>query len=87
LSIDNGIEGKSVLHASKTVKAMEKPDFIKSAHDPFSADIKKSNAIPPVGCYRPKFSQQEPRIIGKTYGKEAQWGNLGKDQAKRINKA
>ena len=80
MSIDNGIgEGKNVLHGSKTVKGLEKTDLINIAHDPFKVDIKKSNAIPPVGCYRPKYSQQESRIIGKTYGKETQWGNLGKD--------
>lgn len=56
LSIENGLECKNVLNTSKTVKSMEKSDLIAVAHDPFKYDIKKSNAIPPVGCYRPKYS-------------------------------
>ena len=61
--------------------------FVKSAHNPFGPNIKRSAQVPPVGCYRPKYSQQEKRILGPKYGSRSTWGNLGVEQAQRIQQA
>ena len=58
-----------------------------SAHNPFGQNIKHSSQIPPVGYYRPKYSQQEKRVLGPKYGTHQQWGNLGIQQAERIHQA